>query len=787
MIDIIFDKLYRYPRIQECADIAVPFREGELKSIDRIAVLQDGKPCLVQPKVTSRHADGSVRYLFVRFMADLPGNKGTKVSLDVDSDLKAEMPGTIVEKREDGYFVNLSGMEFSVKNNSSSVFEMVSDGRVIYTADNFEGPYLTDGNSCRYDIKLGEWKIIESGPVCTILSVNGSNESDDKNIDFEIRVTGFAGKPWIDVSYRIINTSDEELQLSSLVFYFKPDKNICPDMRLADMHLEVGNDSTGCGDALLDNSENDGPVFHTRGVGELEMLEKKAPYNNIRTIAGSSNYKTDFLIGRDGTEVNKYIDGEYLVKEANEHYGEVFYGTFMADYTDASDGLCITVYQAQQNYPKAIKACADGIAVMLVPEGFNEVIMQPGMAKEQRFLLHFHAPEEPVLQLDNRSLIYQMPDRPHIRPEVFKNSGVMIDIFPEKLDEDVEISLISKADGHSRCYGFISWGDSVDTNYTLQGRGNGKPVWSNNEYDFPHSVALQYARTGIRRFLDYLLVTAKHQMDIDVCHYSNNPLRIGGQWEHTAGHCKNGIMVCSHEWVEGLLDYYHFSGDERGFETAIGIGENVLRLLDTPMYQKPGEANARETGWALRTLVALYVETRDKKWLSKCEWIINSFKVWEEEYGNWLAPYTDNTTIRVGFMISVAVGSVMRYYREFPSEDIKNMILRAVDDLIENCMLPNGLFYYKELPSISRNGNNTLLLESLAIAYELTGDTKYLMPGLKTFERSMLEQVGGAIGPKKIIDDSVICNGASTKSFAQSFIPLITYYNALQKNDISYR
>lgn len=71
-------------------------------------------------------------------------------------------------------------------------------------------------------------------------------------------------------------------------------------------------------------------------------------------------------------------------------------------------------------------------------------------------------------------------------------------------------------------------------------------------------------------------------------------------------------MVCSHEWVEGLLDYYHFSGDERGLASAIGIGENVLRLLDTPMYAHAGEANARETGWALRTLTALYIETHDK-------------------------------------------------------------------------------------------------------------------------------------------------------------------------------
>ena len=78
--------------------------------------------------------------------------------------------------------------------------------------------------------------------------------------------------------------------------------------------------------------------------------------------------------------------------------------------------------------------------------------------------------------------------------------------------------------------------------------------------------------------------------------------------------------------------------------------------------------------------------------MEKCDWIIHSFEVWEDEYGSWLAPYTDNTAIRVGFMISVAVGSVMRYYREFPRQDIKEMLIRAVDDLIENCLMDNGLF-----------------------------------------------------------------------------------------------
>lgn len=782
---IYFDKLYRYKREAEPCSVAVPVKKGELMSADNVAVIQDNKALPVQTKVTSRYDDGSIRYMFIRFMADLPANKPAVLDCDFNSSLKNDSVGVVVENTETGIFVNCNVMTFALKNNSNSVFDMVDDGNKLYTQKNFEGPYLKDGDGKEYDIHIGEWSVVESGAVCGVFAAKGTNIAKEgqnsPKIDFELRITAYADKPWLELSYRIINTTSDELKLDSLIFYVKADENTKLNDKLSKMQFKLENDSTGCGDVRTDNSAEEGPIFHTRGIHELDLIEKKAPVEDIRTFVGSSNYKTDFYVGKDGTEVNKLINSELLLREANEHFAEVLYGTFMADRTDSFGGVCVTVFQAHQNYPKAVRADADGIAVMLVPKGDDEVIMQSGMAREQKMLLHFHRADESILELDNRSLIYQMPDRPCISPDVFKDSGVMPDVFPEKLNDDVEILLMNKADTHARSYGMLNWGDSWDPGYTMQGRGNGKPVWCNNEYDYPHSCALQYARTGVRRYLDYLFVAAQHWMDVDVCHYSDNPLYIGGQWEHTAQHCKNGVMVCSHEWVEGLLDYYHFSGDERAYETAVGIGDNVLKLLDTPMYANAGEANARETGWALRTLTALYVETNDTKWLAKSEWIINSFKLWEEEYGNWLAPYTDNTVIRVGFMISVAIGSVMRYYRVFPNEEIKNMIIRAVDDLIENCLMDNGLFYYKELPSLQRCGNNTLLLEALAIAYELTGDKEYLKPGLKTFMKAVSNDSGSFVGKKEHIDDAVICAGGSTKGFAQSFIPIITYYKALSE------
>lgn len=785
IINIMFDKLYRYDRIEEPCGICIPMAEGKLYNTDKVSIYQDGVKMLSQTQVTSVHPDGSVRYMYVRFLADLPGNRSAVLKLytqdESDTPVKEGCRSLRLNDNGDGYTVDTGALKFKVKNGSDSIFENISDIYKTYTKDNFEGPYLKDGNGVTYDVKINDWNVVTYGDVCVILTANGTNISadSDSHYDFEIRLTAYAGKPWIDVSYRIINTSDDHLHIASLCFYIKAYEGAKPDDSLAVMNFKFKPDSTGCGDVITDNSTEKGPVYFTRGVSELPMFDSQIDVSGIRTIVGISNYRTDFYIGRDGNEVNRVIDDNHLINEANEHYAEVFYGTFMADRTDDRGGVCATVYQAQQNYPKAIKSCRDGIVIMLVPENINKVVMSSGMAREQRFLLHFHGPEEKIFELDNRSLIYQMPDKPYISPDIYKEAGVMIDVFPDIKDDDVEIAVIAKGDSHARCYGMLNWGDTIDIGYTRQGRGQGRPVWSNNEYDYPHSCALEYARTGIRRFHDYLSVSASHWMDVDVCHYSSNPLMIGGQWEHTAGHCENGLMVCSHEWVEGLLDYYHFTGDERGFKTAVGIADNVLRLLDTPMYARPGEANARETGWALRTLMAMYVETNDEKWLGKCEWIINSFKVWKDEYGEWIAPYTDNTAVRVGFMISVAVGSVMRYYRVFPREDIKEMLVDAIDDLVDNCLLDVGVFYYKELPSLSRLGNNNLLLESLAIGYELTGDVKYLKAGLRTFRNALKDTSKTSVGSKSVREDAVIVEGNGTKNFAQGLIPIMTYYKAV--------
>ena len=798
MINLHLEKLYRYPRIMEPMWIAVPVKKGQLSGASDVSVYDGTEKLPVQTKVTARYDDGSVRFLFTRFMGNLPGNSTKDFSLYLDEkdrreyvedsavqECASDAGQLVVTQNADGFTVDTGALCFRVKNFSENLFDTLMCGRQLYEREQFLGPYLCDGMGTKYSVTIDRWRVVEEGNVCTILAATGCNDTEfggceeSNHYRFEIRVTAYAGKPWLEISYRLFNTSESPLKIKSLVFSVMSGNGMEQDITLADMNDASYIDSTGCGDISEAIENENALVYRTRGTKELLHIEKLAPAQGVRTCAGASNYKTDFVIGRDGTQVNKAAYDKALLMEGNEHMAEVLYGTFFADRTDADGGVCATIFQAQQNYPKAVKADKDGVYVMLVPEGFNDVVMQPGMAREQRFMLHFHEADEHIAELDNRSLIYQMPDRPIIAPYVYKNSGAVPDVFADKVNADIDMLLISKADARARSFGMLNWGDTIDWNYTKQGRGGGAAVWVNNEYDFPHACALMYMRMGIRRYLDFCMVHASHWMDVDVCHYSADTLKIGGLTEHTKGHVINGVMVPSHEWVEGFLDYYHLTGDERGLETAIGIGENIMKLLDTPAYAVAGESNARETGWALRALTALYIETGNEKYKAKCDRIVGYFEKWYDDYGCFAAPYTDNTLIHVGFMISVAVGSLMRYYRINKTDELKELIMLAVDDILDNCMLDCGLFYYKELPSLARLGNNTLLLEAMAAGYELTGDKRYLEAGLATMRRALMEPHKYVGGDKQIIGDALVMAGDSTKNFAQSFYPIAYYYKCL--------
>ena len=396
---IHYDKLYKDDRKNELLGIGVPFPKGELtqKDFERLAVLDSGSIIPSQFKVTSTWEDGSIRFVYARFLGTLPGNKAkdfvlvtTSSLIDGSNAFADQINNNFVTKTNSTISVTNGLINFKVSDFQKEAFQSFVYDNHVFKKEQFSGPVLKlDGKTLSPIFEL--WNVIENGPIYSVIEATGHFEDADnklsgEGIKFTLRLSITSDKPWLEVALKVINCTEDSIEPDEL-------------------------------------------IFELRNLGKNKVTP--------RTTVGISNYKTNFESSEDGEEVSKTITAEYLEKEANEHFAEVIYGTFMADVSDFGSGVgvCATVFQAQQNFPKAISASSDGIKIYLLPDK-NElsqiskaqpVRFESGMAREQRFLLHFHDADEELYELNNRSIIYQMPDTGYVDTEVFEEAKVFPD------------------------------------------------------------------------------------------------------------------------------------------------------------------------------------------------------------------------------------------------------------------------------------------------------------------------------------------------------------------------
>ena len=409
MININFEKLYKDVRINEPCSIAVPFKKGELKGTTNVRILDNNKvPVKSQSTITATWDDGSVKWLFTRFFATLPGNDKTTYFLDTnytDSNMSNQSE-VICINSDNSIRVNTGAMCITLSTHANTLFDNIEINNSHFSKDAFSCPTLNINDNDQCSFCIDHYVINESGPVATIITGYGHHISDlGLILKVEVRYTFFYDKEYFEMAYRLINSTDNAIKVNSLI------------------------------------------------------LNYTNPSNNGKSAVATSNYRTLYNISDEGNEVSQVIDSDYLIYDANEHMSETFYGTFFADVTPSTGsdtGVTITHFQAYQNYPKALSASKDGIIASIIPPDVTDIVFQSGMARQQKMLLHFHDCNTPYDEINRISSIYQMPDRPYIDKSVYRDANVFEDIFYDTENILFESHIISKADSHARCYGLLN-------------------------------------------------------------------------------------------------------------------------------------------------------------------------------------------------------------------------------------------------------------------------------------------------------------------------------------------
>lgn len=742
MIKLHFPKLACYARALEPATVSVPFPKGEIFDFTQCRIMdEEGRIFPGQFRAIAKWPDGSIKWLLVHLQADLPGNDSVNYYLDIASSKEVSN----VQMKVTNNLIDTGVLCIGLSETQDALFEYIDTPQGRFAKKEISPFAIKDKCGKEFVAGAGEkgWEVIEAGPVRAMVRTRGRHHSESGSyFDYKITLYAYAGKPWIDLEYCVTNTES--------------------------------------GEPLVLKKASEG--LTVSGIHSMSLRVNPVPVGAIKTYAAHSKIRTSYKEG----EASLLVDGDFLRYAGNEQSPEVLYGTFFGDWHDEKRGIAVSIYQAHQNFPKRIAVGKDGLTVDLIPEETGAVEFIEGVAKTHRIQMLFHpADADRDMDVNFRAYQYQLPDKPVISPEVYERSGIFEDIFSTKHNRKVEFYLEKLFVNRARAFGLLHWGDNPDGGYTFQGRGQGDYVWINGEYDIGHALYLYYITYGSRSAFCAMKCATEHIMDVDICHHSSDPYRYGGHLKHSARHATGGC-VPSHEWVEGLIDYYHETGDPDVLEMAVKVGKNIVYLLENLIFSQPqGTFSAREAGWALFALTALYHETQDELWLEYSGKIIDGFYDWEKEMGALMALYTDFSYIRTPFMISVAINAMKSYYDIRPTEELKGLILRSAEDMVKHCISEySGLFIYKEFPSVSLTVTNTLPLAALTYAYQLSKDVRFLEYGIPTFE-DVIRNIPSSQGGTELSYQCMVTGaGDSNKSFAANTKNILLYYKALMDNDL---
>ena len=418
-----------------------------------------------------------------------------------------------------------------------------------------------------------------------------------------------------------------------------------------------------------------------------------------------------------------------------------------------------------QQYPKSLRTSADGIEIGLCPSiEENDYRVD----EEEEYKSYFYL-------RDGRYRFREGMSKTHT---IYVGEGIQDGVSPLMAQAPVEWSCASGAFGEitpgtngrfpdyekrmgdvfgeylddrdtGRDYGMLNYGDYFAGNRT----------WGNTEYDTGYVAFLQWARTGDLRYFEEACRASVHHRDVDTCHVSSDPGRIGGVYRHSIGHVGEyysyedraapavslddeafkkrsqtggvpwGTFTISHTWIDGFLLHYFLTGDRRSFRTAVEVadrygGEHTRNYDFT---------NCRNNGWHLILTMEMYKATGDPFYLNAAHIIVERTLDRQTEDGAWkrmlafghcMCEHPPRHMGNAGFMVGILLVGLKFYHQATGDPRVAESILGGAGWLVDVLWKGNG-FQYTPCPNSGLKSEDMgQIITGLCYAWRISGDER---------------------------------------------------------------
>ncbi|MCC6443173.1 MAG: hypothetical protein IT210_06925 [Armatimonadetes bacterium] len=714
----------RVSRPGEWLERGVPFPEGLLREAGSLRLSDEaGRAVPLSADILARWPDGSLKWALLQFPVSFETNGKKEYTLDwAGAPQEPEAASLRLEETPDGWILDTGMLQCLLPSRGGSLLErMQRGGRTHLHSLRAE---IADGEGTVYRSELlGGLRIERQTAHNVILSRRGIHRSDDgrKFFAFLFRLTSFAGAEDIEIEYRFIHDEPfrdgpvDRGRAQGVGFVsIGPDSPGMCEVRSVRLVFEYG---IGSPEAYITCS--------TGAAGSEAMLVSPDP---IRAL---------LLQGPKIAMYDGMIDG--AVYRDEERIGT---SHMWAAVGGSDGGLAVSGSKFVQNWPKGFRADRDRIVIDLWPEEAGPFHLYQGQAKSHRLKVRAYTGCAVRARLAEWHFAYQFPIA-FSSPDWFLSTGALGPVFPYRPDRYPLIERRLRREftqflAYDRLLGMLDYGDYEQLASVSWGR---ESFMANCEHDFPQSVYLQFARTGSYYYLDTFEASVRHVMDMDIVHYDDRFHEAGGWREHGANHILwDTDHAChpSHMWAESLLSYYFYCGCPSALEAARGVADLIARGVESGRW---GLTDARSRGWPLIALSAAHEATGEKRYAEAA-------RVMAESFAEGPDPLQPNGSVKGGWgpipydqfvMTGIAAAGMARYHHILPDALSREIYLKMCDYLTgDDPRTPEGL-------PLAMPGNETymaypshaMVYEGLGLAWELTGDTRYIEAGLRDLPENM--------------------------------------------------
>ena len=178
MIKLHFEKTYNNDRKREHIYFGIPFKKGELTAVRGSLTDAEGAVYPSDLRPTAYWNDGSIKWLFVRGMADLPKNANIDYYFDTEKNDRGDFSPVIVKDNT----IETGNIKISLSKKENCIFDSISFMGKIFNGSCISCPILTDSEGIAYDFKIDSWHVKENSPICTVITGDGSHMNGKESV-----------------------------------------------------------------------------------------------------------------------------------------------------------------------------------------------------------------------------------------------------------------------------------------------------------------------------------------------------------------------------------------------------------------------------------------------------------------------------------------------------------------------------------------------------------------------------------------------------------------------------